>query len=58
MARQFIQLKNTESSTLNFLLDKLKQNRGIKINISLKLTFMKQDEKKNKMATSKQSLGK
>ena len=40
-----LQLKNTESLISNFLLDTLKQMHGMKLNISLDIIFMKQDEK-------------
>ena len=40
-----LQLSNTKSLISNFLLDKLNQIRGIKVSISLDITFMKQDGK-------------
>ena len=40
-----LQLKNTEPLIPNFLFNKLNQIHGIKVNISLAITFIKQDEK-------------
>ena len=40
-----LQLSNTKSLISNFLLDKLNQIHGIKVSISLDITFMKQDGK-------------
>ena len=40
-----LQLSYTKSLISNFLLDKLNQIHGVKVNISLDITFMKQDGK-------------
>ena len=42
-----VQLYQSKESTMDFLIDKLNKNYGIKINIRLNITFMKQIEKVN-----------
>ena len=42
-----VQLYQSKESTKDFLIDKLNKNYGIKINIRLNITFMKQIEKVN-----------